>query len=59
MSITPPQASAVPHKVADMSLAEWGRREIELAENPADHKVVFCVCVLLALYSRLHLLCEV
>ncbi|HAA48669.1 MAG TPA: adenosylhomocysteinase, partial [Planctomycetaceae bacterium] len=23
----------VPYKVADMSLAEWGRREIELAET--------------------------
>ena len=23
----------LPYKVADMSLAEWGRKEIELAEN--------------------------
>ncbi len=26
-------ATKLPYKVADMSLAEWGRREIELAEN--------------------------
>lgn len=25
--------SSLPHKVKDMSLAEWGRKEIELAEN--------------------------
>jgi adenosylhomocysteinase len=25
--------SALPHKVKDMSLADWGRKEIELAEN--------------------------
>ena len=33
MSTTSPQTSTVPYKVADMSLAEWGRLEIELAEN--------------------------
>ncbi|MEE3365183.1 MAG: adenosylhomocysteinase, partial [Planctomycetota bacterium] len=33
MSTTSPQTSTVPYKVADMSLAEWGRREIELAET--------------------------
>jgi len=41
MSTTSPQASSdaaaessrLPNKVADMSLAEWGRREIELAET--------------------------
>ena len=27
------EASRVPYKVADMSLAEWGRLEIELAET--------------------------
>ena len=26
-------AAKVPYKVADMSLAEWGRKEIGLAEN--------------------------
>ena len=25
--------ASVPYKVADLSLAEWGRKEIELAEN--------------------------
>ena len=31
----PPAAavSSLPYKVKDMSLAEWGRKEIELAEN--------------------------
>ncbi|GIS58773.1 MAG: hypothetical protein CM1200mP2_09980 [Planctomycetaceae bacterium] len=33
MSTTSPQTSSVPYKVADMALAEWGRLEIELAEN--------------------------
>ena len=33
MSTTSPQTASVPYKVADMSLAEWGRLEIELAEN--------------------------
>ena len=27
------QEASVPFKVADLSLAEWGRKEIELAEH--------------------------
>ena len=29
----PSQPKALPYKVKDMSLAEWGRKEIELAET--------------------------
>jgi len=29
----PAPAERLPYKVADLSLAEWGRKEIELAEN--------------------------
>ena len=28
------------YKVADMSLADWGRKEIQLAENEGDAKIV-------------------
>ena len=33
MSTTSAQTSPLPFKVADMELADWGRKEIELAEN--------------------------
>ncbi|MCC7424712.1 MAG: adenosylhomocysteinase [Planctomycetaceae bacterium] len=33
MAVAAPAKKALPYKVKDMSLAEWGRKEIELAEN--------------------------
>lgn len=35
------QKSKLPYKVADMALAEFGRKEITMAENEMPGKILF------------------
>ncbi len=37
---------ALPHKIADISLAEWGRKEMQLAENEMPDPLLPRICSL-------------